>query len=242
MDSEQRTLMRIGAVCAIAGPLVLAASLAPHGDLRTREDSLLGEEEALHQVAHHGAWMVIHLGTIVAGLIWVGAFAALAGTLHAGPARAFGRLLAPSAAVGGVFVVFDYGVDGYALKTLADQWATASGPEREALQRLAETGIWLLSGTFLSEIVILYGLSMALAGVAVTLDGRYPRWFGAAGAVAGVLVLGNGLLTFAGLDVSPAGGTDLLVFVMILPLEALWLMILGCFMWRHARRGAPATD
>ncbi len=235
-DAERRALLRVGAVCAIAGPIMLGMSLAPHGDLATKEDSLVGEEAALSYVADHSTWLLIHLGTIVAGLIWLGALVALAGTLTRGSARATGRFLVPSAIVGVVFVVFDYGVDGYALKVLADEWANATGPEREALQRIAETGLWLLNGTFHSEIVVFYGLTMLLAGLAVALDGRFPRWFGVAGAVAGAAVLVNGLLAFAGLELGPAGGTDQLVFVMILPLEALWLMVLGILMWRHSSR------
>ncbi|MEV5763437.1 hypothetical protein AB0L34_02505 [Micromonospora sp. NPDC052213] len=238
VDSEQRILLRIGAVCAIAGPLVLGASFAPHGDLPTREESLVGEAVALRFIADHQTWLLIHLGTIVAGLIWLGAFVALANTLMPGAARAVGRFLIPSAIVGSLFVVFDYGVDGYALKILANEWATATGPEQEALQRMAETGIWFLNGTFHSEIVVFYGLTMLLAGLAVALDTRYPRWFAVAGAIAGALVLTNGLLAFAGIGLAPAGGTDLFLFVMVLPLESLWLMVLGRLMWRNAKRRA----
>jgi uncharacterized protein len=42
-------------------------------------------------VAAHPSWLIAHLGTIVAGLLWVGAFAALAGTLAPGAASAVQR-------------------------------------------------------------------------------------------------------------------------------------------------------
>jgi hypothetical protein len=44
-------------------------------------------------------------------------------------------------------------------------------------------------------------------------------------------VLVNGLLSFAGVRLLQE---DLLVFVVILPLESLWLLTLGLLMWRRA--------
>ena len=141
----------------------------------------------MRYIAVHPTWLLIHLGTILAGLLWVGAFTALAGTLAPGAAGALGRLLVPSAIVGGVFVVFDYGVDCLALKILADEWAARSGPEQAQLLLMAETALWLLNGTFHSEIVVFYGLTVLLAGLAVAFDGRYPVWFGGIAAVAAPL-------------------------------------------------------
>jgi hypothetical protein len=230
---EQRILLRIGAICAILGPLVLAASFIPHGDLPTNESTLVGEAAALGYIADHPIWLVIHLGTIVAGLLWVGAFAALASTLTPGAAGALSRLLVPSAIIGGTFLTFDYGVDGYALWALANEWAAASGPEKAQLLMMTDTALALLNGTFRSEIVILYGLTVLLAGLAVALDGRYPVWFGTIGAIAGAAVLVNGLLSYAGVSLTRQ---DFLVFVVILPVESLWLLALGVLMWRRAGR------
>jgi hypothetical protein len=235
---EQRLLLRIGAVCAIAGPLVLIASFVPHGDLPTNESALLDEAASLEYVAAHPSWLLIHTGTIVAGLLWIGAFTALAGTLTPGAAAVVGRLLATSAAVGGVFVLLDYGVDGYAFKILADEWAAASGVEQAQLQLMAETAIWFLNGTFRSEIAVFYGLTVMLAGLAVALDERDPTWFGSIAAVAGAAVVVNGLTSFAGLGL---GNQDFLVFIVILPIESAWLLALGVSMWRRAGRTRPAS-
>lgn len=235
-DREQQVLLRIGAACAIVGPLVLGASFAPHGDLPTNEASLLGESAALRYIADHELWYAAHMGTIVAALLWLGAFTALARTLAPGAARAVGWLLVPSAVIGVVFVIFDYSVDGYALKLIADEWAAASGADQEALLRMTETGIWMLSGTFRSEIVVFYGLTFVLAGSAVALDGRYPRAFGWIGAAAGALFLVNGLAGYAGVELAPSEGLDFLVFLVIIPLEVVWLLAVGVLMWRHASR------
>lgn len=229
---EEQLLLRIGAICAISGPLVLLASFVPHGDLPTNEASLVGEAAALRFIADHSTWLVVHLGTIIAGLLWIGAFSALAGTLTPGVARALGRLLVPSAIVGGVFQIFDYGVDGYALKIIADSWAATSGAEQAQLLQMADTALWFLNGTFRSEILIFYGLTVLLAGLAVAYDGRYPVWFGWIATVAGALVAINALFSYAGLSLLPR--LDLQVFVVILPIESLWLIVLGVMMWRRA--------
>jgi hypothetical protein len=230
---EQRILARIGAVLAIVAPLVLAASFIPHGDLPTDDSTLVGEAEALRFIAQHPSWLVIHLGTIVAGLLWVGAFIAFAGTLAPGAAGAVGRLLVPSAIIGGTFLVFDYGVYGYAFWALATEWAAASGSEKAQLLMMADTALVMLNGTFRGEIVILYGLTVLLAGLAVALDGRYAVWFGTIGAIAGAAVLANGLLSYAGISLTRE---DMLIFVVVLPLESLWLLALGVLMWRRTDR------
>jgi hypothetical protein len=236
---EQQILARIGAVLAIVGPLALAASFIPHGDLPTNDATLVGEAEALRFIAQHPSWLVIHLGTIVAGLLWVGAFIAFAGTLSPGAAGAVGRLMVPSAIIGGTFLVFDYGVDGYALWALATEWAAASGPQKSQLLMMADTALAVLNGTFRSEIVVLYGLTVLLAGLGVALDGRYPVWFGTVGAVAGAAVLANGFLSYAGISLTRE---DMLVFVVVLPVESLWLLALGVLMWRRADRPPFRTE
>lgn len=224
---QQRILMRIGAVCAIVGPLILLASFAPHGDLPTH----VSTEAALRYIVDHPIWLPLHLGNIVAALFAIGAFTALAGTLAPGAAGAIGRMLVPSAIVGGMFTIFDYSVDGYDLWVLAEEWAAAPGPEQTQLVQMTDTVITLLNGTFRSEILVFYGLTFLLAGLAVAFDGRYPAWFGGIAAIAGGAVLLNGLLSFVGASLPRQ---DFLVFVVIVPIESLWLLILGVLMWRRA--------
>ena len=226
---QQRVLLRIGAICAIVGPLVLFASFAPHGDLPTH----VSTEAALRYITAHPVWLPLHLGNIVAALLAIGAFTALSGTLAPGAAGAIGRMLVPSAIVGGMFTIFDYSVDGYDLWVLAEEWAAAPGPEQAQLVQMTDTVITLLNGTFRSEILVFYGLTFLLVGLAVALDGRYPAWFGGIAVIAGGAVLINGFLSFVGANLPRQ---DFLVFVVIVPIESLWLLILGVMMWRRASR------
>jgi hypothetical protein len=89
----------------------------------------------------------------------------------------------------------------------------------------------IASGTLRAELLLLYGVTVLLAGLAVALDGPYPAWFGAIGAVAGGVATLVALTGFLGLGFR----IDVLVFVVALPLEGLWLLTLGLLMWRRAR-------
>lgn len=235
LAAQQRLLMRIGAACAIAGPLLYFASFAGHGDLPAH----ISTAAALRYIADHPIWLPVHLGIIVAALLVIGAFSALASTLSPGVAGAIGRVLAPSAIVGGIFNIFNYSVDGYDLWVLAEEWAAAAEPARPDLVHMTDTVITLLNGTFRAEILILYGLTFFLAGLGVALDGRYPAWFGAIAAIAGGAVLLSGLLSFVDISLPRQ---DILVFVVIVPLESLWLLILGVLMWRRANRTDAASE
>jgi hypothetical protein len=140
---EQVLLLRIGGVCAVAGALIFAISLGGHGDLPTH----VSHVAALQYIADRSAWLPMHLGTIVAGLLWVFAVAMLAGTFTADAALALARLMVPSAVVGGIFLIFNYAVDGYAFKVLADEWATSSGAHRANLELAFDTILVIASGT-----------------------------------------------------------------------------------------------
>lgn len=231
---EQRLLLRIGGVCAVAGALIFAISLGGHGDLPTH----VSHVAALQYIADRSAWLLMHLGTIVAGLLWVFAFAALAGTLCSPEARAIGRLLVPSAVIGGLFLIFDYALDGYAFKVLADEWATSSGTHRANLEQIFDTMLVIASGTLRAELLLLYGVTVLLAELAVAVDGAYPAWFGSIGAVAGGVATLAGLTGVLGLGFR----IDVLVFVVALPLEGLWLLTLGLLMWRRAGRSLGSTE
>lgn len=228
LSRQQTLLLRIGGACAIASALLFALSLGGHGDLPTH----VSHVAALEFIAVRGNWLLMHLGTIVAGLLWVFAVAALAGTLSSDAAQAISRLLLPSAIIGGLLLIFDYALDGYAFKVLADEWATSSSTHRANLEQTFDTLLAIGAGTFHAELLLFYGVSVLLTGLAIALDGAYPGWFGAIGAVAGGAAVIAGLAGFLGLQFR----IDVLVFVVALPIEGLWFLALGILMWRRARQ------
>ena len=232
-------LQRIGGACAIGGTLILIASLAFHGDLPTH----VSTAAALQFIADHDGWLLAHLGTLVAPLAWLCAFASLADTAT-GDARAAGRLLVPTAVVGATFSILTFSVDGYVFKILADAWAGAAGPEKAALVTMTDTLLKLLNGPFRVEIMVWYGLTFLLAGIVVCLDPRYPTWVGMVGAATGGAGFVAGLASLAGSTLSLGGiglPLDRLVFLLTMPLEGAWMLALGTFMWRRAGDSNGAT-
>ena len=84
-------------------------------------------------------------------------------------------------------------VDGVALKVMVDHWAKATGNEKAILFQAAfavrQVEIGLAS--FAS---ILFGMTVAVYGVAVMIYRRYPMWLGGLGVVGGIAVFGAGVL------------------------------------------------
>jgi hypothetical protein len=225
---EQRLLLRIGGTCAIAGVLLLGTSIHLHGDLPASG----AIETALTYIVNLPGWLIIHVGMMTATVLLTAAFVALGRTLEGGGGDAAARLLIPSAIVGGTFSLFDYAVDGYAFHALAVDWAAASGQAQLDLALMASAALRMLYGTGRTEITIFYGLTVLLAGVALARDGRFGRWIGATGAILGAAALVAGLATFVGVRLP----VDFLLFVVIVPIEGLWLVALGVLMWRQAGR------
>lgn len=222
---EQKLLSRIGGACAIVGVVLLGTAIHVHGDLPASGPI----EIALTYIVNLPGWLPIHLAMMTATVLMIAAFVSLGWTLADG-GGVIARLLVPGAIVGGTFSLFDYAVDGYAFYALAVDWAAASGQEQANLALMASAALRMLYGTGRTEIALFYGLTFLLAGLAVSLDGRYGHWFGGIGALLGASALAIGLSMLAGAKLAP----DFFLFVVIVPIEGLWLLVLGARMWRRA--------
>src|SRR5262249_3010198 len=221
-----RLLTRAAGACFASGTLLLAACLILHGDLPAD----VSIQAALSYIAAKPSWFALHLGMMVADLLWIGGFVALAATLRGGRAGPLSPWLLGSALVGGLFSLLGYALAGYAFGSLAGDWASATGDRKADLQLMAETGLRLVYGTARTEIVTFYGLTFLLGGLGIALDGRWLRWFGVVGALAGGVVVILGSAALGGAPLAP----DKLVFVGIIPIEGVWLLVLGPLLWKSA--------
>ncbi|MDP9366431.1 MAG: DUF4386 family protein [Chloroflexota bacterium] len=222
---REPALLRIGAACAILGTVANVVTSAAHGDLPNSST-----QAGLGFVAARDSWSLVHLGTIVGVLLWVGALVALAGSVDHEPGRSLARLATASAVVGAAVHVVFFSIDGVALKGAADAWAAAPPSERAGPLQTAEAVLLLQRSQFHSAIAFFLGLPFVLFGLAVVFDRTYPAWIGWIGVVAGAGALVTGTTRFVGLDLVP---DELLFGGFGLPL-GLWMIATGALMWRRA--------
>lgn len=77
--------------------------------------------------------------------------------------------------VGAAVHIVDFSIDGYALSTLADTWAVASSSERPDLEFGARLALVIIGGPSTVALIILWGSTLILYGLAVKMEG-YSRW------------------------------------------------------------------
>ena len=225
---SDRSLLRTGAVCAIAGTLTNLVATAGHGDLPEA-----GTAAELAFVADRASWSYVHLLSIVGVLLWLAGFVALAQSLRCTPAAALGRLALASACVGASVHVVFFSIDGYALKRTADAWAAATGAQQADLFQAGNLVLLLQNSQFVSAIAFMLGLPFALFGLAVARSRTYPAWLGWVAVLAGLGSLVTGVTRFVGLDQLIPDPVFFPVFA--LP-ASLWIAALGVLMWRRATR------
>lgn len=226
--TRERTILRIGAVCAILGAVVSVAAGMGFGNL-TNE---YGTEHVLRTIAARPSWYwpTVHLGFIVGAFLWVGAFVALAVSLKSSVSRALGWLGAATVIVGAAIHVADSSISGFGLNALASAWATAPASEQSDLLRVGDTLLYVLNGTWRSVHGYFHGVPFILSGLAVALGRRYyPAWLGWVGVAGGTASFVGGVLQFVGI----VPGSERLVIVPA-QVVSVWMVAMGVLMWRGA--------
>jgi hypothetical protein len=222
---------RLGGALALIGGLGYVGLLIVHGDLPDETAAV-----ALAHIAGRGEWRLLKLGLVAALLCWVGALTALERSLGAGVGGLLARWSVGVAAVGASIVAVEYAIIGHALKDVAVAWQAAPTAERAGHVAAAEIMLAISGGLFHSFVAWMLGLPIMLAGAAVALSRRWPRWLGwpAVGTGSGALVAG--LTRFLGVEWVPY---PLLYGAFVIP-SALWLAVVGVFLWREGR--APRSE
>jgi hypothetical protein len=224
--TREQVSLRIGAVCVIVGSvLVLVVRTVLHGDLPTDSG-----RAALAFVASRPIYPLVHLGDWLGVLIWACGLVALSGSLTHPGAWAIGRLGAASVLVGAAVHIAEFSIDGYALPTLAETWVAAPPSQRAELEFGARLALVIIGGPSTSALVILWGSTLILYGLAVKLEGYSSMWLGWAGIVFGAVIFAFGTVQFLEPnDIYPGalfygGGTVV---------SQIWTLILGVAMWRR---------
>jgi hypothetical protein len=223
----RQQVLKLGGVLAILGGFTYLVTLLVHGDLPDQTTEIL-----LNHVAGRPEWPTLKLTLIISIMLWAGAFIALASSLSHGASWLLGQMAAACLLVGAAVVVVEYSILGHEIKQIANAWHAATGAERAHHLLIAEALIGVANGLFLSFIAWLLGLPYLLLGLAVALDGQYPRWLGWLAVVGGTGALLTGVTRFVGINLVPF---PVLYGGFVIPLN-IWLAGMGLAMWQQGRR------
>lgn len=126
MMRTDQSLARLGAVAAVTGAVVLLVATVLHPAGADPNDP----GAAFAEYAADSHWVWSHLGQFAGVAVLAIALVALAGTLEAGAAAAWGRIGATGTAAIIAGAAALQAVDGIALKVMVDRWAASSGEAR----------------------------------------------------------------------------------------------------------------
>ena len=223
--NQRAPFSKFGAMCVVVGSIAVFVFRAAHGDLPAAEP-----EAALGFIAAQPAYAAIHLGTILGVVLWAGGLIILSSDLTRQVASMLGRLGAASAVLGGAVFIVDFAVDGWAGSALAARWSSAPPAERADLERAADIVFTLDGGPSLVAIVLLWGLTLVLFGLALMHEG-FSIWLGWSGVVVGVVTFLAAAGQFLHQDLIPG----VWIYGLLVSLAQLWGLALGVAIWRHER-------
>ena len=217
---------RIGAVCAIAGAMLLLAGTWLHPMPADPNNAA----QAFAAYAHDRLWVASHLAQLVGIALALGALLILAQQLETGGAAVWARFASAGAIASLALAAALQAVDGIALRAMVENWMAAAATQKEsALQsafavRQVEIGL-------ASVLSLVLGATAALFGVAL-LDGlRYP------GRIGGLAIAGGASTALSGIVMAFSGFSDL-ERAINMPASAVlvaWVLALGFLMWRRDR-------
>jgi len=202
---------RMTAVLMVLG----AASQLPLGLLHPHHAQPNDSRAAFAEYAHSHDWVMVHLGQYMGALLVTIGLVTLAvtHTRRAGIAGQLGRIAAITALVSTAVFAVQMALDGVALKTAVDHWASVSSDQRASAFDVADALRSLEKG--LSALFHLNnGLTLLALGLA-TLTRRGTSIVGWLGYLAGVGFLIEALLT-AQTGFSQRAGTFALIPTLLL--------------------------
>lgn len=223
-----RSLLRLGATAGLVGVVlqVVMDRLHPHRIDPNDSAGVFREYAGSHD------WTWVHIGQFAGTLLIIFGFIALARSLsrQAGVAGALGVVGAVAAVLVAAVFTVQMAVDGVALKAAIDAWMGAAPADQSSAFQVAESVRWTekgLGGFF----QMVQGITLFTLGLSIALGGRFPRWLGVVGALAGAVTMVGGTVT-AHTGFSSTAGLILTPGTLLLAVFAIGTFIV---MWRRDR-------
>jgi hypothetical protein len=187
---------------------------------------------AFAEYAASDNWIMVHLGQFAAGVVLIVGILGLLQALQPSNARSLLTRAAEMAAIvpAAVLAVLQ-AVDGVALKHAVESLATVPADLHAAAFHDAETIRWI-EWSMAGYYRIVFGLTLALLGVAVTRSRALPRWTAVPALVAAAAFVIDGIavsnIGFAGTSVANLTSWAGLALFALSTTAAAW--------WRHNNR------
>jgi Domain of unknown function (DUF4386) len=219
-----RSTFRLGPPLAVTGVGLLIVGTALHP---MQADPAVAEA-AFAEYAADRHWVTSHLIQLAGVWAMIASLLLLARGLDTGPA-------APWAALGRAFGIAGIAaaaalqaVDGVALKMMVDQWAAATEPEKSTLFAAAY-GVRQIEIGLAGMSCLVLGLTTAIFGLALVIDGRFPKWAGLLGVAGGISTAVSGVV------ISTTGFSELAMTINMPAVAVLmvWLIALGILGWKR---------
>lgn len=169
---SERSLLRIGSISAIVGAIfAIIVNL-----LHPRSATLQNPEAFLKMIAGSPIWVGDHVGIVFAGLLVTGGLVAIYRSIRGEPGAAWARLGFAGALVSTAILFVLMATDGIAIKVLSKAWVNAPAAEKVVAFQVAHALAQVNLAIFSVWIIVFWGVTFILYGLAVLTSDAYPRW------------------------------------------------------------------
>jgi hypothetical protein len=219
---QTRAGSRIGAIAAVAGALFLFVGTYLHP--MAADPNV--PSAAFSEYARSEYWVAIHLMQLLGVVLITASLVLLSLKMADGPAAEWATLGAAGAIASLSVASALQAVDGVALKVMVDTWAATPQPASFS----AAFGVRQIEVGLASIGSLMFGLTAAIYGIAILIDGRFPNWLGA------VAIIGGVPTAIAGVVIARTGfsSTAMVVNMPSNALLILWMIVLGVYGWTRA--------
>lgn len=214
-ETERHATARMTTMLVASGATLVLAAGAAHGDLPESSG-----ETALRFVASHEAYALVHVVSILGGVLWAVGLRGYPQLLDDPRARLVASWASGSALVGASVLAVQFSIDGFGLSAVADRFAGADPATQATLGDVTEITADALVGLALLWVILLYGVTICLLAAAELLEPIRPRWIAVAGSAVGAWIAGAALTVALGGTVIP----DWLAFVSAIVGGDIWLI------------------
>jgi hypothetical protein len=199
---------------------------------RASAASLNDTTELLRIVSVSDSWRVVHLASMVAILVGAGAIVVILWSMVLHGSKRWPFIALVALVLTTPVLLLSVGLDGFAIKSIADRWAHSAGADRQMLVTAA-TALRSVDVAVLDIVMVgHFGLTAIMLGIASATTTLYGRWLGL------VAVAGGGMGVVCGVLQALSGRLTTLSYLVLLSaslaLFTVWLAIASYLLLRRA--------